>query len=179
MSLKKQLLNGGRELVDERLLGKSVAEMALPAYMLWLMARSVCAAGYVFRADMAKKLDMASAAPLVALHPVARQGVARRVDDAARKLLYFLSPDDPVHGLYCCAMFVLKLVDEGYLHDPENMAVLCAMLLMDDLKLEGGVEKYTMKEHLLATAASDLLARAQKLGLYDVAVHRRSQVLHA
>ena len=68
------------------------------------------------------------------LDPFSVSRLARRVDDVARALLEDLSPDDPRHGLYCCAMFVLLLVDEGRLFDVQNQAVLVAMLLMDDVK---------------------------------------------
>ena len=51
------------------------------------------------------------------LDPFSVSRLARRVDDVARALLEDLSPDDPRHGLYCCAMFVLLLVDEGRLFD--------------------------------------------------------------
>lgn len=158
-----------REKVDAKLLEKSVVETALPCHMLWTMAQSVVAGGYQLRPDILQRLNAGAAAPLAVLdNDDGIRRVAKRVDELARMLLFALSPDDPVHGFYSCAMFCLKLVDEGYLDDVTNMAVLVSMLLIDELKEEGGVESYPFKELLLKQEAGKLLSRAQKEGIYDV-----------
>jgi hypothetical protein len=63
-------------------------------------------------------------------------------------------------------MFVLRLVEERYFVDANNVAVMISMLLMDDLKEDGGVEHYTFKEHILQIEADALIVKAQKMGLY-------------
>jgi hypothetical protein len=97
--------------------------------------------------------------------------LARRVDDVARSLLHDLSPDDPRHGLYCCAMFILKLVDEHRLDDRQNQAVLVALLLMDDVRDDrkdaGGQEPvWRLEERQWKEEAGRLLFRAMMQGLY-------------
>ena len=80
-----------------------------------------------------------TAAPMAQLDQFSVSRLARRVDDVARALLEDLSPDDPRHGLYCCAMFVLLLVDEGRLFDVQNQAVLVASRHMEQEYLRHGV----------------------------------------
>ena len=155
---------------DRMLLELSCVETAVPAQMLWLMAASVVSKGYVLREDMRTQLNNAAAVPLAALGTdfVAIQRAASRVEDNAQKLLFKLSPDNPVHGLYAVAAFCLKIVEEGYFSDATNMSVLCSLALYDELKEHGGVESYTFKERILAAEADKLLKEAQALGLYRV-----------
>lgn len=117
---------------------------------------------------MSRRLNVGAAAPLhvLAADPAAVARTAKQLDDIARRLLYTLSPDDPVHGFYSTCMFAVVLVDEKKLHDQTNMGVLAGLLAMDDLREEGGIEKYTFKEPLLRAEAYKLLAAARKEGLY-------------
>jgi hypothetical protein len=154
--------------VDPALMERSLIELCLPAQLLYLMAVSVKAQGYEFRADMKERLSVAAAAPLsaVASQPAWVSRIAQQVDTVSMRLANALAPDDPKHGLYTVAMFTIRLVDERLLHDPQNMGVLIAMLLMDDIKLEGGVEGYTFREHILKFDAERLLSAARKEGFY-------------
>ena len=86
----------------------------LPAHMMALMVAAAQKTGLAVRADVLKHLNDAAAAPLARLDYQNVSRLAKRIDDAARTLLRDLSPDNPVEGLYCCAMFVMVLVDEGY-----------------------------------------------------------------
>ena len=148
-----------------------VIERCVPAHMLVLMLDEAKKAGFEIRADVMHHLNMASAAPMAQLDPFSVSRLARRVDDVARALLEDLSPDDPRHGLYCCAMFVLLLVDEGRLFDVQNQAVLVAMLLMDDVKddkkdVNGQLAVWRVEEIKWKTAAKKMLHRAMLAGFY-------------
>jgi hypothetical protein len=161
--------------VDPKVLELSAVELCVPAHMLFLMGQSVVSAGYQLRPDTAHRLNVAAAAPLADISSdQVRQRAAKRTDDIANKVLFALSPDDPVHGLYCCAMFCLMLVDEGFLADAQNMAVLVSAVLIDDLRTEGGVDKYVFKEFLLKTEAGKLLSKCREEGIYKFALARKS-----
>ncbi len=151
----------------------TILELALPAHMMFLMMEQCQAVlNLELRADVMAKLNNASIAPLSQLDMFSVQRIAKRVDETARSLLHDLSPDDPRDGLYSCAQFVLKLVDEGRLNDPTNMAVLVAILLMDDIKddkpdVQGQEAVWRLEERRWQNAAGKLLSRAVILGLYS------------
>ena len=109
-------------------------ETSLPAYMLAFMIEEAQKKGFEVRADVIAHLGRAAALPLAKVDEFSVSRLARQVTDTATTLLTDLNPDDPRHGLYCCAMFVLMLVDEGRFRDATNQAVLVSMLLMDDVK---------------------------------------------
>lgn len=136
--------------------------------MMHLMSRGVVAAGFQLRPDIMQKLNVSSAAPLAKLAPdlEAVKRCAKEIESVGTKLLWDLSPDDPVHGLYACAVFCLLLVEEKRIADPQNMAVLVSMVLMDDLKSEGYAEQYHYKEKLLTAEAHKLITKAIKAGYY-------------
>lgn len=154
--------------VDPVLMEQSLVETCLPAHMLYLMAETVVAKNYEFRRDMKQRLNEGGAAPLAAVaHDTkAVKRIAEIVDRTAIRLLNVLSPDDPVHGMYVVANWVCRLVDEKLFVDTNNQGVLVALLMMDDLRLEGGVDGYTFREHLLKYDAERLLSAARKEGLY-------------
>lgn len=148
-----------------------VIEQALPAHMLFLMMEECQRKGIEMRSDAMHKLNLAAVTPLAKLDTLAVSRVARRVDDAARSILRDLSPDDPLHGLYCCAMFCLVLVDEGYWRDANNQAVLVSLLLMsdaeDDSKDVDGQEPVTkLRTQVWKQEAKKMLTRAVFLGFY-------------
>jgi len=147
---------------------KALIEQCLPGHMMHLMSRGVVAAGYQLRPDILQKLNVSSAAPLAALSSdlEAVKRCAKEIEAIGTKLLWDLSPDDPVHGLYACAVFCLLLVEERRLADAQNMAVLVAMVLMDDLKSEGFTESYHYKEKILEAEAHKLITKAVKAGYY-------------
>lgn len=156
--------------LDLDLLEKSVVETAIPAHMMFLAARAVITEGYILRADVAKSLNGAAAAPFQALmaYPDRTSRAAARVDAVAQTMLNRLNPDKTMHALYVSAMLAVVLVDEGLYADVENVAVLTGMVLLDDLKIEGGLEDYTFKEKRLHNDAKHLLFHLQKDQLYDV-----------
>lgn len=148
-----------------------VVERCVPAHMLFLMMEECQKIGYELRSDVMHHLNVASVTPLAGLDTLSVARLARRVDDVARSLLHDLSPDDPRHGLYCCAMFILKLVDEHRLDDRQNQAVLVALLLMDDVRDDrkdaGGQEPvWRLEERQWKEEAGRLLFRAMMQGLY-------------
>ena len=145
--------------------------LCLPAHMMYLMIEAAVGKGLVVRADVLHKLANASAVPLAKESMVNVSRLAKRVDDAARVLLRDLSPDNPIEGLYCCAMFVLTLVDEGYLLDRQNMAVLVALLLLADVRdqekdAEGTRPISSLNEARWQAAGKKLLNRALIVGYY-------------
>jgi hypothetical protein len=86
-------------------------------------------------------------------------------------LLRDLSPDDPRHGLYACAMFALSLVSEGRIEDKQNQAVLVSLLLIDDLKDEskdtaGNGAVWKFEEQRLVAEAKKLIGKSVLMGLY-------------
>ena len=152
---------------------KAIVELGVPALMLVLMAEEAAKKGFVLRADALHKLNMASAAPLAKLDVFSIRRMAIRINDAATTLLRDLNPDDPREGLYCCAMFTLKLVDEGKLLDKNNMAVLVSLMLIDDVKDESLDDKgngvvWRLDEVKWRRKASELLHRTTLMGLYDL-----------
>ncbi len=156
--------------MDRQLLELSCVETAVPAHMMWMMAQSLYVTGYRLRPDIVRQLNVAAAAGLTALGEdlVAIQRAAKRVEDVAQKLLFRLSPDDPKHGFYACAMFCLYIAEEGYFADVQNVSVLTSIVLIDELKTAGGVEDYTFKERILLMEAKKLLSEAQREGLFRV-----------
>ena len=157
--------------IDPDLLAKSVIETALPAYMLYLAAKTTIAEGYVIRADVASDLNKASAASFVPLKdfPHLVKKAAIRVDTLAQSLLNKLNPNETVHALYVSAMLAVLLVDEGLYADTKNISVLTSLVLLDDLRMEENLEDYEFKESLLQTEARQLLHYLQGEGLYRVA----------
>ena len=155
--------------VDWDLLEKSVVETALPAYMMYLAAQALITEGFVLREDVKKYLNTASGAPFAALkdHPKRVKSAALRVDSLAQSALNRLNPDKTVHALYVSAMMVVALVDEGLYADVDNVCVSTALTLLDDLRIEGGVETYSFREAMLRIEAHNLIAYLQKEKLYD------------
>jgi hypothetical protein len=152
-------------------------EKAVPAHMLALMLEGCGRQGYECRSDILMHLNNAAAAPLAKLDAFSISRLAKKIDDISTSLLNHLSPDDPRDGLYCCAMFCLKLVDEGLLDDKQNQAVLVSLLLIDDVKddrkdVQGQSSVWEVDEARWKAKAGDMLFRAHLLGLYL----RRSRV---
>lgn len=146
-------------------------EQALPAHMMVLMVQECLRAGYELRLDALQRLNIAAAAPLARLDAFSISRVAKRVDGLARNLLHDLSPDDPVEGLYCCAMFCLTLVDEGCLDDKTSMAVLVALMLIQDAEDDkagdpGGEVAVNLKLSRWKAAARKLHTRAALQGVF-------------
>lgn len=143
-------------------------EASVPAHMMFLMMEQCQKAGIEGRDDFLHKLNVAAAGPLAGLDMLSVSRAARRVDDAANRLLHDLSPDDPVEGLHACAMFALVLANEGLLADPGCQAVLVSMLLIEDAKTEHPTEKGVVRvdEERWQRAAKKMLHRARALSLY-------------
>ena len=151
---------------------QTAVERALPGLMMFVMMEQCTKVGVEMRADVTHKLNMASAAPLAKLDTLSISRVAKRVDDTAATLLRDLTADDPREALYVCAMFALLLVEEGRLDDKTNMAVLVALLLIDDVKDEEPDENgfrpvWTVNEKRWKDAAGKLMVRANIMGLYQ------------
>ena len=144
----------------------------LPAHMMYLMMEEASKTGWTMRADMLHRLSNAAGAPLARLDPMDVSRLAKRIDDHAGALLRDLSSNDSVEGLFTCAMFAMVLVDEGYLQDRQNMAVLVALLLLDDAKsdspdVEGVRPEYAIKHTLWMAGAKKMLGRAVFMGIID------------
>ncbi|MCL4743860.1 MAG: hypothetical protein KJZ83_00445 [Burkholderiaceae bacterium] len=149
----------------------TIIEQCLPAHMLFLMMEECKKAGFELRADVMHHLNLAAVAPLSQIDMLSIARLSKRVDEAATALLRDLSPDDPRHGLYCCAQFILTLVDEGRWLDARNQAVLVALLLMDDVKddrkdVKGEGAVWRLEERKWQKAARKILRRAMTLGFY-------------
>lgn len=147
------------------------AEACLPAHMMFLMMEQCQKQGLEMRADVLHKLNVASVSPMANLDSFAARRVAQKVDDVARSLLHTLNPDDPRDGLYACAMFALHLVDEGFIRDARNQAVLVALLLMDDLKderpdVKGQGVVWGIREQAWKKSAGAMHVRAALQGVY-------------
>ena len=157
--------------VDPAKRDKAIVERVLPAFMLVIVAEEARKQGYVLRADVVHKLNMASAAPLVGLDDFSIRRLARRADDVATSLLRDLNPDDSREAIYCVATFVLLLVDHGVLTDKQNNAVLVSLLLRDDARdagkdVHGEEAVWRLDEAKWTKKAKDLLHRANLQGLY-------------
>jgi hypothetical protein len=169
----------GRAPVVTRTADLTTVEACLPALMMFLMMEQCQKINLEMRADVMQHLNRATLLPLANLDELSVARVARRVDDAARLLLHDLSPSDPRHGLYCCAMFCLLLVDEGRLADVRGQAVLVSMLLIDDIKddrkdVRGEGVVWRLQEHQWKAEAGKLLQRAILMGYYTTGQARRS-----
>ena len=148
-----------------------VVETVLPAYMLCLMIEEAQKKGFELRADVIAHLGRAAALPLAKVDELSVSRLARQVTDVATTLLADISPDDPREGLYCCAMFVLTLIDEGRFADVRNQAVLVSLLLMDDVRddtpdVNGALPVWRLEEAKWKKAAKQMLSRAHLMGLY-------------
>lgn len=146
-------------------------EKAVPAHMLVLMIEACARLGFECRSDILMHLNNAAISPLAGLDEFSIARLAKRVDDIAVGLLTHLSPDDPRDGLYCCAMFCLRLIDEGLLDDKQNQAVLVSLLLLDDAKddrkdVNGAEAVWRVDEARWKSKASDMMLRANLQGLY-------------
>lgn len=159
-------------MIDLQAQEQTAIELALPAHMMFLMMEECQKMGIEMRADVAHKLNVASVSPLSQLDTLSVRRTAKRIDEVARSLLHDLSPDDPRDGLYCCVQLVLKLVDEGRLTDPQNMAVLVALLLMDDIKddrtVAGDEPVWRLAEARWREKSGRMLHRAILQGFYTL-----------
>ena len=146
---------------------------ALPAHMMFLMMDEATKAGLVMRADVQHRLNMGATAPLAGLDEFSVARLARKIDGNARILLRDLSPGSAKDGLYICAMFVMALITEGFVKsDQGNMAVLVALMLLEDVKCEfpdenGGKPQWGLDEAKWKRGARALLSRAVLLGFYS------------
>ena len=161
----------GQAAADLKTRDLTIVQRAVPAHMLCLMVEQCTKNGFELRPDVLYKLNLAAAAPMAGCDMLSVARLARRVDEVATTLLHDLSPDDARHGLYCCAMFVLTLVEEGRMADKTNQAVLISLLLLDDVADErkdsndaGAV--WRLEETKWKEEAKKLLQRALLIGLY-------------
>lgn len=159
------------DLVSTKQKELDAVEASLPAHMMFLMMEQCQKIGLEMRADTMHRLNVAAASPFAKLDTFAARRAAQKTDDVAQSLLHTLSPDDPRDGLYASAMFALVLVDEGFIRDPKNMAVLVALLLMDDLKDDRPDDKgqgtvWHLKEREWRKAAGSMHVRAALQGVY-------------
>ncbi|MEJ6846722.1 hypothetical protein V3589_10955 [Sinorhizobium fredii] len=150
---------------------RMIVERCLPAHLMFLMAEECRKAGFELRSDVMQHLNVAAVSPLARLDMLSVVRLARRTDEVARSLLNELSPDDPRHGLYVCAMFCLKLVDEELLSDRTNQAVLVSLLLLDDIRddspdVDGQGVVWRLTEQQWQREAGKLLTRAMLQNLY-------------
>lgn len=140
-------------------------ETALPAHLLFLMLEKVTEEKvYEFRPDILVKLNRAAIVPLSDLDPLTITRVAGRTDELARALIAGLSLDDSRLGLASSAFFILKLVDEGLFQDRTNLAVVVALLLIEDMRAEGS--EWPNAEVACQLYASKMLRSARLLGCY-------------
>ncbi len=158
------------EPINWDLLEKSVVETALPAHMMFLATQALITEGYTMRADVQHALNGAAAVAFTPLKdkPKRIQSAAKRVDSLAQSALNRLNPDKTVHALYVSAMLAVMLVDEGLFADTQSVAVTTALVLLEDLRMEGGVEDYAFREGMLKIEAHNLLHYLQKQEVYDV-----------
>ena len=147
-------------------------EKTVPAHLIQLAIEECVRQGYEFRSDIQMRLDQNIAAK-VSKYADGWQlkRIARRIDDTASACLRRLNADDAKEMLYCAAMFSLVLVDEGLLDDPANIAVLVALLLMEDAKDENKDEQgnqplYALAEARWRSKAKEMLVTAHLSGLY-------------
>lgn len=159
------------DLVSAKQKELDAVEASLPAHMMFLMMEECQKIGLDMRADTLHRLNVAAASPFAKLETFAARRAAQKADDVARSLLTMMSPDDPRDGLYASAMFALTLVDEGFIRDPQNMAVLVALLLMDDLKDDRPDDKgqgaiWHLKEREWRKVAGNMHVRAALQGVY-------------
>jgi hypothetical protein len=152
---------------------RHVIERAVPAHLLYLMSEEVRKKGYEFRLDVDQKLNVAAVAPLTEVNQFHVSYVAKAVDDIAGQLMRELTDDDPVEGLYTCVMFILTLVDEGFLADKTNMAVLVSLMLLADAENDSKDDKgneavIEQKKAKWKARGRRMLGRANRFGLYGV-----------
>ena len=140
-------------------------------HTLFLMMEEVQKIGIEIRPDIMHYVNLGSVAALAELDILTQQRVAKRTDDLSKSLLRDLNPHDPRHGLYVMAMFILKLVDEGLIHDKNNQAVLASLLLIEDLKEVNETSTWTFEEARLKKEALHLLTRARLLGVYNKVIN--------
>lgn len=165
-------MSAAQALVEGTARDLEVVGLCLPAHMMFLMMEQCSKSGLEMRPDVLQKLNMGAAAPLAQFDEFSVARLARKIDENAKVLLRDLSPDSLREGLYICAMFVMALVSESYLkRDRGNMAVLVALMLLDDVKDEkpdaNGVKAdWGLEEQRWKTGARKILSRAVLLGLY-------------
>lgn len=148
-----------------------VLEKTVPPHMMVLMIQACMEKGFEVRSDVLQHLNNAAVAPLARLDALTISRLARRTDEIALALLKKLSPDDPREGLYCCAMFVLQLVDEGIWTDAHHQAVLVSLLLIEDVKddrkdVAGNEVVWKLEEKRWSNKAHDMMVAARLQGLY-------------
>lgn len=168
-------MNQAQAQVDLLARDLTILETCLPAQMLMMMLEEVQKAGFEVRADAVYHLRNAVAAPLSQIDTFSVARLAKRIDDTARTLLRDLNPDDPRHGLYCCAQFILTLIDEGRWLDARNQAVLVSLLLMEDIKderkdVQGNEAVWRLEERKWQKEAKKMLHRANLMGFYTATV---------
>lgn len=139
-------------------------ELALPSHLLVITMAHAEQKGWELRPDMLMRLNRSAAVPLVGLDHFSVARLAKRVDDAAKGIVFGLMNEHPCHPLAVAAQFICLLVAEGLFPDPRNQAVLASLLLLEDLKHEGA--EYHYQEKLLMKEAKSWLLRANLQGLY-------------
>lgn len=149
-----------------------ILEKTVPSHMLVLMMEKCAAKGFVARQDAVVHLNQAAVLPLASLDAFSVRRLAKRTDMMAKSLLSKLAPDDPCDGLYCCAMFVLQLVDEGLWTDTHHQAVLYSLLFVEDARHDTPDEQgeravMKLNERRWQNKAHDMMVTARLLGLYQ------------
>ena len=148
-----------------------VLETTLPAMLMLKMLEKARKTGVEMRWDVEKKLSNAVLAPLGKLDTVSVSRIAHRLEDMSTTMLRDVSADSAAHGIYVCAMFTLLLVAEDRLDDKGNMAVLVALMIMDDIKHDepdtnGMRPMFAAQETVWRKEADAMLFRANIMGIY-------------
>lgn len=151
-----------------RLLEKSLVETGLPAHLMFLLTEECVKKGWEFRPDIPHKLNVAAIEHLEKCDELTIARVAKKTDDLARTMLRDLNQDDPVDALHTCAMFCLKLVDEGLYAAVRNMSIVVSLMLITHLRDDSDAAEYAVKETTMKAGADKLLTKASLLGYYDI-----------
>ena len=140
-------------------------ELGLPAHLLFLTLEEVTRKKvYEFRPDIFIKLNQSAVLHLAGLDNLTIARVAKKIDDAAKTLISVPSQEDSRHVLACSCFWILKLVDEGLFTDRTNMAVVVALLLINDMREMGS--EWLNDEAIASKTAGTMLQRAKLLGYY-------------
>ncbi|MEE8537445.1 MAG: hypothetical protein V3S71_05510 [Acidobacteriota bacterium] len=97
-----------------------------------------------------------------------RTELARTAEDA-RKIYQAVSADTDARRHACaCAMFAVQLVDLGLLDEPQNMAALIGLRILDEAEEHSGEWNYT--PGVIQPLAEEMLQAAQTLGYYGMKI---------
>lgn len=149
-------------ITDTRLL----AEEASIPHMLSLIIHKLYSEGFEIRMDVRDQLDT-SMRGILMKNPQLALTAAKEADAMATDILKTVGFDDSKTALLATAYYIIKLVDEGLVYDPNQQAVLAALMITVDADEDENPELHNVVK-IAKEKASMMVTKALEKGMFNM-----------